>query len=285
MSKNNLIVASTDIELFTTKRLLQEAKKLKYSTSHINPYRFHIPQKTLSLSGLYFHRTSGTSYDDFDLTVAKYHQIAGMKTSAPLERLPIFRSKDHQSLFFREHSLPAIKTLMYRGATSEAFETELEALSKNEKYILKMSRGNQGIGVNLLESKKSLMSVLETFHALKDQKFIIQPYIHHKKEWRLFIIKHTIVACIEKKISANDFRGNSKRSIARALKKVPSNLAHLALEAFSKSALFYAGIDILECPNEGLKILEVNCVPGFEQAEALSDHNIARELLLKLYAQ
>lgn len=282
MSKNNLIVASTDIELFTTKRLLQEAKKLKYSTGHINPYRFHIPQTAPLLKGLYFNRTSGTSYDDFDLAVARYHQIAGMKLSTPLENISTFRSKDMQSLFFREHSLPAINTLTYRGTLTNALQVELENLSKDEKYILKMSRGNQGIGVNLLESKKSLLSVLETFHALKDQKFLIQPFISHQKEWRVFIIKGEIIACIEKKIAASDFRGNSKRSSAKALKKIPAQLEALALNAFSKSQLLYAGIDILECPKEGLKILEINCVPGFEQAEALSEVNIARELLVAI---
>lgn len=145
-----------------------------------------------------------------------------------------------------------------------------------------MNRGNQGIGVNFLEGQKSLQSVLETFHAMKDQRFIIQPYIEHKKEWRLFIIKGEILAVIEKTLHASDFRGNSKRSTGKIIKKIPKDLSLMALSAFTFSGLDYAGVDVLLSDKGEMKILEVNPIPGFEQAEELSGINIARELLVRL---
>ncbi|MBY0413780.1 MAG: hypothetical protein K2Q18_06430 [Bdellovibrionales bacterium] len=281
MAKKDVIISSLSTELYTTKRLMSEASKLKCSASYINPYEFQLPVKLSLKSGLYLHRTTGTNYDDFDLLVSAHHELQGMKISNPISALKNFRAKDLQNLFFKEHSIPTIDTLLFRGRMTEEIESEILRLSKNQKYILKMARGNQGIGVNFLESHKSLLSVLETFHAMKDQKFLIQPHIEHIKEWRLFIIKGEISACIEKSLSKSDFRGNSKRSVGKILRKIPTALEKLSLDAFSKSGLDYAGIDILESSNGKLLFLEINSIPGFEQAEALSKKNIAGELLAK----
>lgn len=284
MAKNTIIIASLNPNLYTTKRLIEESTKLKHSTFYINPYQIHLPLKQKSMEGLYFHRTTGTNYDDFDLVVTKHHENLGMKVTNPLSVLKTFRSKDLQSLFFSECKLPAIPTLLYRGEMTETLENEIEKLGgKEQKYILKMNRGNQGIGVNFLESKKSLQSVLETFHAMKDQRFIIQPFISHKKEWRIFIVKGSILACIEKTIAKDDFRGNAKRSSSgKILKKIPRELETIALNAFKASSLDYAGIDLLLSEKGEILLLEVNPIPGFEQAEKLSDKNIARELLIQL---
>ena len=279
MAKNSIIIASLNPNLFTTKRLFDESLKLKRSPIYLNPYQYLIPQSKTKLQGTYFHRTTGTNYDDFDLVVSKHHEAHGMKITNPLERLKTFRSKDLQSIFFIEHDLPGISSILYRGEMQENIKNQIAKLSKNENYILKMNRGNQGIGVNFLEGQKSLHSVLETFHAIKDQRFIIQPYIEHTKEWRLFMIKGEVYACIEKTIGKDDFRGNAKRSDGKNLKKVPKELEAIAVNAFNASGLNYEGLDLLQSTKGEFFILEINPVPGFEQAEKLSGKNIARELV------
>lgn len=261
---------------------MSEATKLNHSVITINPYEQLIACDVRPKQGLYFHRTTGTNYDDFDLLVTKHHQDLGMKITNPLEALVLFRAKDSQALFFQKYGIPAIKTLMYRGKLTDEIKAQLHTLSNVEKYILKMSRGNQGIGVNYIESKKSLHSFLETFNAMNDQRFVIQPFLPHKIEWRLFIINNDIVACIQKNLHKDDFRGNSKRSTGKLLKKIPIELKELALLAFAKSNLDYAGIDILMTEEGKLVVLEINPIPGFEQAEELSGINIARELISKL---
>lgn len=284
MLKKTVIISSLNPNLYTTKRLLEEATKLKHSTFYINPYQSSLPTKEKVTEGLYFHRTTGTNYDDFDLVVTKHHKNMGMKVTNPLEVIPTFRAKDLQWLFFNEYKLPAIPTHLYRGEMTEKIESDLAKLGgREQKFILKMSRGNQGIGVNFLESKKSLQSVLETFHAMKDQRFIIQPFIAHKKEWRIFILKGAILACIEKTLARDDFRGNAKRSESgKMLKKIPAELELVALKAFEASGLDYAGIDLLLSDQGKIMLLEINPVPGFEQAEKLSGLNIARELMVQL---
>lgn len=278
----HIIIASQDLNLPSTKRFMLESTKLKCSPMWINPYCLTLPSQLKKLEGSYFHRTTGINYDDFDLTVSRFHELSGMKVTNNLKALKNFRTKDSQALFFLEHKIPSIPTLLYRGEMTEEFLSQTKKLSKDERYILKMSRGNQGIGVNFIEGKKSLYSLLETFHAIKDQRFLLQPHIPHKREWRCFMMRGEILASIEKTLSKEDFRGNSKRSSGKNLLKIPHDLKNLVMDVFKKSDLEYAGIDVLESHKGELLLLEVNAIPGFLQAEELSGKNIARELLIHL---
>lgn len=288
-SKNkNVIVASESPELYTTKRLMSEARKLKYSTTWFNPYQHLLSYNQKSVTTIenknnnfYFHRTTGIRYDNFDLSVAGFHQLKGYKITNPIQSLEIFRDKDRQSLFLAQHKLSSIDSINYRGELNELYWDIISSLSPNQKFIIKMARGNQGIGVNLVNGIQSLKSLLETFHALKDQKFIIQPFIEHKKEWRVFVIKNKIVSIIERTIGNGDFRGNSKRSKAKCIKKISSEIEAEILRGVQLSGLDYCGVDIISDANN-FYFLEINAVPGFEQLEELSGINIAKELLIQI---
>ncbi|MDO9182470.1 MAG: ATP-grasp domain-containing protein [Bacteriovorax sp.] len=283
----SVLVASESPDLYTTKRLIMEAKKLKYQSEWLNPYQSLIaayitPPLRENFTTLYFQRTTGVRYDDFDLLVAQYHlKNLGHKITNPIEASTLFRSKDKQALFFRENNLKSIQSICYRGFLNEEYWETITRLSGEQKYILKMVRGNQGIGVNLINGIQSLKSILETFNALKDQKFIIQPFIKHKKEWRIFIIKNKIIAIIERKIGDNDFRGNSKHNVGKLIQKISPEIQDEALRGAAQSGLDYCGIDIMEDENE-FYFLEFNPVPGFEQIESLSGLNIAKELITTL---
>lgn len=285
-SNKNIIVASESPDLYTTKRLLLEANKLKYQNSWLNPYQFLISTNSVSSvkkesSALYFHRTTGIRYDDFDLIVSQHHSDLGYKITNPLHSLESFRSKDRQALFFAENKLSSIETVSYRGELNENYWDIISALSSEQKFIIKMVRGNQGIGVNLVNGLQSLKSFLETFNAIKDQKFIIQPFIEHKREWRIFILKNEIIGIVERKLQKEDFRGNSKRSLGKIVKKISAEIQNEALRGASLSGLDYCGVDIID-DGKDFYFLEFNPVPGFEQIEKLSGLNIARELITKL---
>jgi ribosomal protein S6--L-glutamate ligase len=278
----NIIIASESPNFYTTKRLLLEANKLKYNNTWLNPYEFLISNQNKKKSaGLYFHRTTGIRYDDFDLIVSRHHQNLGFKITNPLKALESFRCKDKQALFFAENHLSSLETIIYRGELTDKNWSLIKALSKKEKYVVKMVRGNQGIGVNLINGLQSLKSLLETFNAIKDQRFIIQPFIEHKREWRIFILKNEIMGIVERKFKSDDFRGNSKRSSGKFLKKIPAEIQNEVLRGIQLSGLDYCGIDIID-DGSNFYFLEFNPVPGFEQIEKLSGVNVARELLTVL---
>jgi glutathione synthase/RimK-type ligase-like ATP-grasp enzyme len=285
----NVIISSESHNLYTTERFLSESKSLGLKTTYFNPYQSDLliklnnktsKQKLNETSTLFIHRTTGIRFDEFDILVASDYEQRGAKIVNPLKNISVFRSKDFQQLFFRRHQIPFIPTFTFRGEIKGQYHNQLQKMSKNEEYILKTIRGNGGIGVQILRGLDSILSVLETQKAMNDQRYIIQPYYKHESELRVFLTKNKILAVIEKKIIDSDFRGNSKRSKGRSLKKIDQNLIDLCQNIMVSSGLEYAGIDLFLKDNQYF-VLEVNAIPGFKQVEELSKINIAKELLIE----
>lgn len=282
MSKT-MIISSESSNLYTTKRFIAEAKKLRLNPVHLNPFEINLQlnnQADLQYrASHYLFRTTGIRFDDIDLLIAKLYETNGCKIINPLQSIADNRNKDMSLFHLAYANLPVINSLVFRGKINETLIKQINELVKNQKFILKMNRGNQGIGVQLINGIDSLLSILETYHALGDQKFLLQPYTPHQREFRVLLTDKKILAVVEKIKSAEDFRGNAKRAKTKLLKRPELKLMELANLALKTLNYQYAGVDIIET-KEGFKILEVNCIPGFESIEQLSSKNIARELLL-----
>ncbi len=278
-----LILASESKNLYTTSRLIEEASAQKCPIHWINPFeeQLFIDSGALRFdqSGtFYLNRISGTRLDDFDFLVAEHYKTLGAKVSNPISGHRIFRDKDRANLFLAKHHLSPIPSFTFRG------KIPIENIYKSiegEKFVLKMFRGNQGIGVNLIESKRSLYSLLETFKSMQDQKMIIQPFLEHKSEFRVFVCMGKVLAVVEKNIDQNDFRANAKRSKLKIHQKVPKKLLCRIEHCLETIPLHYYGIDIMIHQDE-VYVIEVNPVPGFEYIEKLSKINIAKNLIENL---
>lgn len=262
---------------------MAEAKKLKLNPIHLNPFQYHLNIKKhdrlINSASHYLFRTTGIRFDDIDLLVAMKFKAHGCQIINPLDALIENRNKDMGQLNLSIGKFPILDSLIFRGVVTNDILKEIKLLSKNQQYILKMNRGNQGIGVQLINGIDSLLSILETYHALKDQKFLLQPFTPHQKEFRILLTHNKILAVVEKIKTENDFRGNAKRAKTKLVKKVDSELIDLSQRILEHLKLQYAGIDAV-VTDDGYKILEVNSIPGFESIEQLSEQNIAKELLL-----
>lgn len=288
-NSDQLIISSESPYLYSSKRLDEEAQKLGFITSHQNPYQIGLALSGKHLeSNLKFdskkvllHRTTGVRYDDHDLMVSKIYENKNYKIINSLSALKIFRNKDEQQVFFNQNKIPSIPSYSYRGQLNEKVLMDIKNLSESEKYVVKMNRGNQGIGVNIINGFLSLKTILETFHALKDQKFIIQPFIEHQIEQRVFFIKNEIHAVVEKKINSDDFRANSRNSSGKFCNKMDSQTEEILLKAIAASGLDYGGIDLF-IDHEKCYFFEINAVAGFKHIEELASKNLAKEILLNL---
>ncbi len=281
----NFTVISENSSLNSTSRLLSEAQLLGLNPNHISLYEssvidLHVKETTKSQE-IIFHRTTGIRFDDYDLNFSIKRELEGSSIFNPIESLATLRDKERQTLMLSSRNIPIIPTFSFRGRPSHELIDQLNScfgnLSKKNQFIVKAIRGNQGIGVSIINGTDSLLSVLETFWGIKDQKFLIQPFIE-AREFRYFICKNKILAIIEKSTS-KDFRKNSMRSSGVIVPtSTNSELNSVALNCFNNCNLLYAGIDLL-MNKDGIYILEVNPVPGFKQVEELAKINIAKILI------
>lgn len=278
---SQIVIISNKIDGYSQQRLQVEAQNKGLNTHFINPQNCFIEiSKTANITKVesILIRSTGVTFDDVDLTLADNLSGGKIPIHNNIELIQKFRSKDLQMSVLSHKSLPIIPTFVLRGKSS------LENLSKisNGPYILKTVRGNQGRGVIYLENKKSLLSLLETFQDLNDQRFILQPFLFHKKEYRVFVINKKVIGAIEKQISdRNQFKMNAHNTFEG--KYIPSDIIpkkinSLVEDLVEKFDFTYAGLDVFIADNKAY-LCEVNLSPGFEHFEKYSKKNIANYII------
>lgn len=220
-------------------------------------------------------RHTGLNYHDKDLTWAESLSCFVYPDPALMRQL---RGKERQAEFFKALALPHPQTLAVR--------TALESLGalKEGAYIVKPERSLQGKGIVFVESKRSLKTLLEALLLWKDERFVVQPYLNKKIEWRMLFTpaRMTEPLVLKKRIDEQkDVRGNRSYHLGKLVPfaKCPAELQTLGLKAFQDSGLSAAGIDLVQV-EERFVFLEINATPGFQSFEELTGLNIAQELLV-----
>ncbi|MCK5883188.1 MAG: hypothetical protein KAG61_05825 [Bacteriovoracaceae bacterium] len=282
------ILTTENKQLHSSRRLLEEATLKGLETKWCHPYEtsifFDSYEEEKDLEDTFtLHRTTGIRFDEFDINVAISQEQRGAKVFNPISTIMNFRDKALQHQFFLKHKLQSIPTYAFRGRPSEInLDDGISFINKHsvdDKFVLKTIRGNKGIGVNLINGEDSLRSILETFWAIGDQRFILQPFVKGE-EYRLLIVGGKVTGIVHKESLGDEFRKNAGRGTGSFLKEneVPPEVIELGLRSFEHSKALYAGVDILYNEN-GAGLFEFNLVPGFEFMESVSGINQAREII------
>ena len=145
--------------------------------------------------------------------------------------------------------------------------------------VVKLLEGTQGLGVVLAETTKAAESVIGAFREL-DANILVQEFIKEAggADVRGFVVGNEVVAAMERRSAAGDFRSNLHRGgTARSIELDPNERA-TALRAARTMGLNVAGVDILRS-DRGPLVLEVNSSPGLEGIEAASGVDIASRII------
>ncbi len=282
----NLVITTTQPKLYSITRFVEEATKLSIPVSLLNPLTSVMPLHNLSnlwpRFDVILHRITGARLDDFDLRVVESLISPGVRVINNLPSLEAHRDKVRQFLYFKRHNLPLVPTIIFRGMPKrENLEQTIDELG-SQLFVLKLEKGNQGHGVNLVHTREALYSLLETFHLVGVHNVMIQPFIEDKKEYRVYFVKGEIIGVMERICKDGGFKANfAQDSVARMVKKISPDLERLIERIVQVSGLYYGSIDILESA-AGPMILEVNSVTGFEQFEQVSGINYAQLVLSRI---
>lgn len=154
-------------------------------------------------------------------------------------------------------------------------------LMTNEKIICKTSTGSLGKGVGILESKISLISIIELMAAkgIRPPTLIFQKFITESagKDMRIIVVGRKAIAAMRRK-SEEDFRSNlSGVGVGAKVKNIPENIQKIAVKAIKTLKLNYGGVDIL-MSKKGPLVIEVNANPGIK-IEEITGVNITKQIL------
>lgn len=225
----------------------------------------------LPAADVYLARTTGVYHSDLDLLILG--SLPATKVINPVAALKLFRSKASQWAWFEEHDLPCLPWLSLKGIdpiTAEKFSVLYPEM------VVKPNFGQGGWGIEVL-TRESLLGWLKKKKKQGDEDYLIQPFIKNGTEYRCFFIKDEEMIVLRRK-SKTGVAANFRREGEAELATLPQEFEADIKRLISLSGALYGAIDLLVQDGRPY-ILELNTVPGIEQLENISRHNIIQKLL------
>ncbi|MBY0515340.1 MAG: hypothetical protein K2P81_00425 [Bacteriovoracaceae bacterium] len=270
-------------ESHASKRIMSEAQKMGLKLDILNP--LHLRLNTFSQPQKYsktLNRFSAVdAHDPYIFTVME-SPLWGEQFNSWEVRSKLW-DKSRQTLWMNKVNWPTTPIFAFRGPITVEDESWREFKKLNPQgWVLKVNRGQKGIGIHFFKEEDSLFAWLETLWRLGDQDFIIQPELSVMREYRVTYLQSKPWAILER--SADSAKKNfAQGGEARELKgsECPKNLSGL-IEKMAELKAHHTSIDLLET-DKGLFVSDINLVPGFEQLENVTGRNFASDLLKVIF--
>ncbi|PJC36910.1 30S ribosomal protein S6--L-glutamate ligase [Candidatus Peregrinibacteria bacterium CG_4_9_14_0_2_um_filter_53_11] len=149
--------------------------------------------------------------------------------------------------------------------------------------IIKLAQGSFGSGVSIIESPRSLRSILDLVGPPSENQrnhVLIQEYVREAKgkDLRVFVVDGKVIAAMQRKARRGEFRANvAIGGSATAIEITPEETI-MAIESSRILGLSVAGVDLIRTAT-GPKILEVNANPGLRGITGATKLDIAGHIV------
>lgn len=277
-----IAILSRNKNLYSTRRLAEAAKERGHEIIVVDFLRCYMNIASHNPT-IHFH---GQELNDIDAVIprigssvsfygaAVVRQFEMMGVHSLNKSIGITRARD------KLHSLQMLSCkgigLPITGFANRPDEIkDLIRMVGGAPLVIKLLSGTQGIGVVLAETEQAATSVIEAFMGLK-ANILVQEYIKEAKgaDIRCFVVGGKVVAAIERKAKAGEFRSNLHRGGASRLIKITPEERSTAVRSAKILGLNVAGVDILRS-NHGPVVMEVNASPGLEGIETATGKDVA----------
>jgi len=282
----NIVILSRNENLYSTKRLREEAENRGHDIEIIDPLKCDIiiekEKPTIYYNDRYLDYVDaiipriGASVTFFGCAVVRQFEMMNVFTIATSDA--IIRSRDKLRSFqrlskagigmpktvFTNYSRDVEKVISHVGGTP---------------VIIKLLEGTQGLGVVLAETKNAAESVLEAFNGLQ-ARALVQEYIEEANgaDIRALVVDGHVVGAMKRQGKEGEFRSNLHRGGSAEIVKLNEAEIKVAMKASRALNLPVCGVDMLQS-SRGPLLLEINSTPGLEGIEAATHKNIARAII------
>ncbi len=156
--------------------------------------------------------------------------------------------------------LPQPRTIHRLPASNDMLNSYVEALS-GFPVVIKIVGGTLGVGTMLIESMRSLRSVVDYLRTTGDE-FILRQFIDAAHVARLCVLGEEVVASLRYAIARDDFRGLPYRFGGQVM-DFGDRVNALALSAARAAEYEFTGVDIIIDHDGEPFVLEVNPPSNF----------------------
>lgn len=281
-----LKILSANAQLYSTKRLVEVAKKRKHDIEVVNYSKCDIVIEKKNPCVYY----KGKKIEDVDAIIPRIGASVtfyGTAVVRQFEMMRVFTTTESQALMRSRDKLRSLQVLSRAGLGLP--KTVFTNYSNNVKdiveqaggapVIIKLLEGTQGIGVILADTNTAAESVIEAFNNLQ-ARVIVQEFVKEAKgaDIRAFVVDGHVVGAMKRQGKEGEFRSNLHRGGSASVIKLSDEEEIVAIKAAKALGLDIAGVDMLQSAR-GPLILEVNSSPGLEGIEAATGVDIATAII------
>ncbi|MBD51457.1 MAG: 30S ribosomal protein S6--L-glutamate ligase [Euryarchaeota archaeon] len=282
--KPRLVILSRGPELYSTKRLYEEAEKSGWDVKVLDPLALTIVVDRDG--GKIFNRGWPVECEavipriGYSITrrgVAIVRQFEREGTIVLNKSIGITQSRDKllACQLMSDNEIPVPIT-----AHVGSWKDTARAVSRvgGTPCVIKSTEGTHGYGVFLAKSDQQARQLVYQMLE-RNMRPLVQEYIEesHGQDIRVLVVGGEVVASMKRKANGSEFRSNFH--LGGSVQKIEINeeQKRIACLAASAMGLDLAGVDML-LSSRGPLILEVNSSPGLEGIETSTGVNIAAEV-------
>ena len=280
-----LAVLSRGPRLYSTRRLVQEAKLRGIEVEVTDPMKFSLfvddGAIDIHYAGEPFTHDAvvpriGHSITKHGVAVLRHMKQLGIWTANTGQGILQSRDKLHASQILARNKIPVPKTTYVRDSID--VEPAIDFVG-GLPVVIKVTQGTQGQGVFLRHTVHESRSLIQGL-LLTGKSVLVQEYIaeSHGKDIRALVVGDRVVAAMRRKARGREFRSNYHLNGTVEKVEISSEFEQQAVRAARVLGLNIAGVDLLE-GNNGPLVLEVNSSPGLEGIEKASGINVAGEII------
>lgn len=281
-----IVILSTNPRLYSTRRLLEAARKSGHEAEVINHTQCYVVIESGDPK-VYYGDHAIENVDAIIPRIGASVTFYGSSIIRQFEMQKVFTATSSLALVRSRDKLRATQILSRHGIgiPTTAFAKkpgDVENLIRQvggPPLIVKLLEGTQGLGVVLAETRKAAKSVIEAFYGLS-ANILVQEFISEAggSDVRAFVIDGKVVAAFKRQGKEGEFRSNLHRGGSGELIKLNRAEKTAAINAAKALGLSIAGVDMLQS-KRGPLILEVNSSPGLKGVEAATKVDVAGKII------
>ncbi|MCB9061564.1 MAG: 30S ribosomal protein S6--L-glutamate ligase [Halobacteriovoraceae bacterium] len=281
-----ILILSHNKTLYSTKRLVEEAKLLGHEVEVIDPTQCYMEVST-GAPMVYYKRRKLNNFDAILPRIGASITIYGVAIVRQFEMMGVYCANSSNAILRSRDKLRSLQILSQKNVplpkSSFAKNTEqtdmLIKLVGGAPTVVKLLEGSQGRGVVLAETVKASESLIDAFREL-NANFLVQEFIHdaNGSDIRCFIVGDKVVTSMMRQAKEGEFRSNIHRGAKGLPVKISPLERKIAINAAKAMKLNVAGVDLIRSAS-GPKVLEVNSSPGLEGIEGATKKNVAHDVI------
>jgi ribosomal protein S6--L-glutamate ligase len=269
---------------YTTKRLLEEAKKV-FKKTELIPL-IDIKLKVNDGVKAYYGKKSLDEWDYILLKIdskragigypiVRFLDSMGVNKQYPAETVLLAHNKFLTLEVLGKNKLPVPDTYMTGSRNSAK-----EIIGKQKlPMILKLLSGFGGQGVIFIESKEAANTVIETMKTLK-QEILIEEFVPNPGEDIRGIVAGDEVIASYKRIAAKGEKKSNIYAGGRAESfKLTEEMNEIVLKCAKVMNIKIGAVDMIQNKKGELFVTEVNINPGIQGLEKVTNLNVAQRIV------